>query len=94
MSQTATYYLQQLAALVKRKTKIRHKLSDKKSIINLLRYSCTSADMRIYDAYSDFIYQLDDDQLEHLESHGLLMPVMNFTQTNNCENFKLRFQSI
>jgi hypothetical protein len=81
-SQAAIYRLQQLATLVKQKTGVRHQLSDPKSTINLLRYSCTSPDMHIYDAYRHFSSELEDDQREYLQGVGLLMPAKIFSMAH------------
>jgi hypothetical protein len=93
LSQSGIYRLQQLATVVRQKTGVRHKLSDPKDIINLLRFSCTSPDSNIYDTYNYFTNELDQDQRLYLQSRGLLMPAINFSQASfsqisNVENLR------
>lgn len=83
-SQTGVYRLQLLSTLVKQKTGVRHHLSDPKSTINLLRYSSTSPDTAIYDAYTNFTHSLESDQRDYLQSRGLLMPSTLFS-SNSAE---------
>ncbi len=85
-SQAGIYYLQQLATFVRQKTGVRHQLSDQRSTISLLRYSCTSPDMEIYDAYNEFTDTLSEDQRKYLQGRGLLMPPMAFTLANNSQH--------
>lgn len=89
LSQAAVYHLQQLATLVRRQTGVRHQLSDLRSTINLLRYSCTASDMTIYDIYNQFTNTLDDDQRQYLQGRGLLMQPMAFSIADNLENLGL-----
>ena len=74
-SQAGVYRLQQLSTLVRQKTGVRHHLSDMKSTINLLRFSCTSPDDRVYDAFSCFSDELSDEHREYLQNRGLLIPL-------------------
>ena len=73
-SQAGVYRLQQLSTLVRQKTGVRHHLSDLKSTINLLRFSCTSPDPVVYDAFSCFSNELSDEHREYLQNRGLLIP--------------------
>lgn len=73
-SQAGIYRLQQLSTLVRKKTGVRHHLSDMKSTITLLRFSCTSTDSSIYDAFSLFAEELSDEHREYLQNRGLLIP--------------------
>ncbi len=73
-TQASIYHLQQLASMVKQKTGVRHRLSDPKSVINLLRYSCTAADHTVNSEYNEFIATLRDEQRDYLQSRGLLIP--------------------
>jgi hypothetical protein len=72
-SQGALYQLQQLVKPVRDKTGVRHRLSDKKDLFTLLRYSCTSPDPLIADYYSLFIAELDEPQKAYLQGRGLLL---------------------
>jgi hypothetical protein len=89
-SQAGVYRLQQLSTLVRQKTGVRHHLSDMKSTITLLRFSCTSPDSMIYDAFSYFSDELDDEQREYLQNRGLLIPpkisVTALHQTDTLES--------
>jgi hypothetical protein len=82
LSQAGIYRLQQLATVVRQKTGVRHKLSDPKDFINLLRFSCTSPDSNIYDSYNYFTNELDEDQRLSLQDRGLLMPAIIFSQAS------------
>lgn len=73
-SQAGVYRLQQLSTLVRQKTGVRHHLSDMKSTINLLRFSCTSPDSTVYNAFSYFTDELSDEHREYLQDRGLLIP--------------------
>lgn len=84
LTQTGIFRLQQLANMVRQRTGVRHKLSDQKSIVNLLRYSCTSTDTTIYRAFGTFTDELDDEQRAYLQSRGLLIPPMVFAKPNNA----------
>jgi hypothetical protein len=88
LSQSGIYRLQQLATVVRQKTGVRHKLSDPKDIINLLRFSCTSPDSNIYDSYNYFTNELDEDQRLYLQSRGLLMPAIIFSQISNAQSLQ------
>jgi len=70
LSQTGIYHLQKLAKTVKQKSGVRHHLSDLADIIYLLRYSITSSDEAIYDAYSHFADCLEEDQRIYLHSQA------------------------
>jgi len=83
LSQVGIYHLQQLSTLVRKKTGVRHQLSDQRSTINLLRYSSTCPDTLIYEAYSEFTDDLDDDQRIYLQGRGLLIPSKAFSLPNN-----------
>ena len=72
-TQSALYQLQQLVKPVRDKTGVRHRLSNKKDLFTLLRYSCTSADPLIADYYSLFIAELDEAQQAYLQGRGLLL---------------------
>jgi hypothetical protein len=85
-SQAGVYRLQQLATLVRQKTGVRHQLSDIKSTINLLRFSCTSPDLDVYERYGQFAEELGDEQREYLQGRGLLMPAKAFTRVHIDEN--------
>ena len=91
LSQTGIYHLQQLAHLVKQKTGIRHKLSDPKDVINLLRYSSISVDENIYTTYNGFTDNLDQDQRNYLQGRGILLPTSMMLPVSNQPNF---FQSL
>ncbi len=84
LTQAGIYRLQQLANMVRQKTGVRHKLSDQKSIVNLLRYSCTSTDTTVYRAFGAFTDELDDEQRAQLQSRGLLIPPMVFSKPNTA----------
>lgn len=73
-SQAGVYRLQQLSTLVRQKTGVRHHLSEIKSIISLLRFSCTSPDAMVYDALCYFSDELSDEHREYLQNRGLLIP--------------------
>lgn len=73
-SQTAVYQLQQLSKAVRDKTGIRHRLSDPKSVISLLRYSSTSPDANIFRYFGRFTNELDLEQRVYLQGRGLMMP--------------------
>ncbi len=91
-SQAGIYHLQQLSSLVKRKTGVRHQLSDPKSVINLLRFSCTSPDVDVYESYSLFAQHLDDENREYLQGRGLLIPSRHITELNTVESYQPRAQ--
>ena len=76
LSQTGIYHLQQLSQLVKQKTGVRHRLSEQKDIIYLLRYSSISIDQAVYDLYNQFTDSLEEDQRIYLQSRGILLPKM------------------
>ncbi len=88
LSQSGIYHLQQLSTLVRKKTGVRHQLSDQRSIINLLRYSSTCPDALVYDSYSEFTDHLDDDQRIYLQGRGLLIPPKAFSLPNNVEKLR------
>ena len=73
-SQTAVYQLQQLSKVVREKTGVRHRLSDPKSIMSLLRYSSTSPDANIFRYFGRFTNELDMEQRLYLQGRGLMLP--------------------
>ena len=73
LSQTGVYRLQQLANHVRHKTGVRHKLSDPKSVISLLRYSSTCTDRNIRGSFASFTDELTDEHREYLANRGLLI---------------------
>lgn len=73
-SQTAVYQLQQLSKAVRDKTGVRHRLSDPKSVMSLLRYSSTSPDANIFRFFGRFTNELDLEQRSYLQGRGLMLP--------------------
>ena len=90
LSQTGVYRLQQLANNVRQKTGVRHKLSDPKSVISLLRYSSTCTDKNIRGAFASFTDELSDDHREYLATRGLLLAVKTY-QRGTAEVHQLSF---
>lgn len=74
LSQAAVYQLQQLSKAVRDKTGVRHRLSDPKSVISLLRYSSTSPDANIFLYFGRFTNELEDEQRQYLQGRGLILP--------------------
>ena len=91
LSQSGIYRLQQLANMVRQKTGVRHKLSEDKSVVNLLRYSCTSTDTTIYKVFNAFTDELNDEQRGLLQSRGLMVPPIIFAQPNTAAAQRLSF---
>ena len=83
-SQPAVYQLQQLAKAVRQKTGVRHRLSDKTSIISLLKYSSTSADPGIFTYFSRFTNELEEEQRNYLLSHGLIIPTVLYNKVSEA----------
>jgi len=79
-SQTAVYQLQQLSKAVRDKTGIRHRLSDPKSVISLLRYSSTSPDANIFRYFGRFTNELEIEQRDYLQGRGLMLPEVLFNK--------------
>lgn len=73
-SQPALYQLQQLSKAVRDKTGVRHRLSEPKSVISLLRYGATSPDADIFKYFGRFTNELDIEQRVYLQNRGLMMP--------------------
>lgn len=73
LTQSGVYRLQQLANSVREKTGVRHKLSDPKSVISLLRYSSTCNDQNIRASYANFTDDLTDEHRDYLANRGLLL---------------------
>jgi hypothetical protein len=73
-SQSALYQLQQLSKAVRDKTGVRHRLSDPKSVITLLRFSSTSPNKDIFTYFSRFTSELEAEQRAYLQSRGLMVP--------------------
>ncbi|MDA9004134.1 hypothetical protein N9J26_01455 [bacterium] len=73
LSQTGVYRLQQLANSVREKTGVRHKLSDPKSVISLLRYSSTCTDRSIRSSFASFTDELTNEHRDYLANRGLLI---------------------
>ena len=90
LSQTGVYRLQQLANSVRQKTGVRHKLSDPKSVMSLLRYSSTCTDKTIRGAFGVFTHELTDDHREYLAARGLLLTVKSY-QKGTAEVHQLSF---
>jgi|GEM_PF-376297 len=74
LSQAAVYRLQQLANQVRQETGVRHKLSDPKSVISLLRYSSTCSTRMIRTRFAAFTDELEEEHRQYLASRGLLLP--------------------
>ena len=83
LSQMAVYQLQQLSKAVREKTGVRHRLSDPKSVISLLRYSSTSPDANIFIYFGRFTDELEDEQREYLQSRGLLLPAVIYNKMDS-----------
>lgn len=88
LSQAAVYHLQQLSIKVKQRTGVRHQLSNPRSVINLLRFSCTTPDSAIYEAFATFSEHLSDKQRNYLQERGLLIPPRAFTSADTPEQRK------
>ncbi len=86
LSQTAVYQLQQLSKTVRDKTGVRHRLSDPKSVISLLRYSSTSPDANIFRYFGRFTNELDIEQRLYLQSRGLMLPDVIYDKMNAMVN--------
>jgi hypothetical protein len=86
LSQSGLYQLQQLSRIVLNKTGIRHRLSDTKSIISLLRYSSTSPDETIFRYFSRFTKELDIEQRIYLQGRGLLLPDVIYEKIDTMPN--------
>ncbi|MEO0442432.1 MAG: hypothetical protein AAFZ92_01640 [Pseudomonadota bacterium] len=82
-SQAAVYQLQQLAKVVRDKTGVRHRLSDPKSVISLLRYSSTSPDADVFMFFGRFTNELDIEQRSYLQGKGLLLPDVLFEKIDS-----------
>jgi hypothetical protein len=83
LSQAAVYQLQQLSKAVRDKTGVRHRLSDPKSVVTLLRYSSTSPDANIFLYFGRFTNELEDEQREYLQSRGLILPSVIYDKLND-----------
>lgn len=83
LSQSAVYQLQQLSKAVRDKTGVRHRLSDPKSVISLLRYSSTSPDANIFLYFGRFTNELEDDQRNYLQSRGLILPTVLYDKMDD-----------
>jgi hypothetical protein len=83
-SQSALYQLQQLSKAVRDKTGVRHRLSDPKSVITLLRFSSTSPDADIFMYFGRFTNELEAEQKAYLQSRGLMIPAVI---DNKIDNF-------
>jgi len=70
-SQSGVYRLQQLASQVHHITGIRHKLSDEKAMLELLRNSATSNDKVIQTYFAAFTNELNEDQASKLRARGV-----------------------
>ncbi len=82
-SQTAVYQLQQLSKAVREKTGVRHRLSDPKSVISLLRYSSTSPDANIFLHFGRFTNELETEQRDYLQGRGLMLPSVLYDKMDN-----------
>lgn len=82
LSQSAVYQLQQLSKIVRDKTGVRHRLSDPKSVISLLRYSSTSPDANIFRYFGRFTNELDIEQRIYLQGRGLMLPDVIYDKMN------------
>lgn len=87
LSQSAVYQLQQLTKTVRDKTGVRHRLSDQKSILSLLRYSSSSPDPDIYTYFNRFTNELDEDQRDHLMELGLIIPTVLLDKVDTSHFF-------
>lgn len=74
LSQPAIYQLQQLSKAVRDRTGVRHRLSDPKAVISLLRYSSTSPDKEVFLCFGRFTNELDEEQRDYLQGRGLMLP--------------------
>ncbi|MBX2809122.1 MAG: hypothetical protein KTR20_10875 [Cellvibrionaceae bacterium] len=70
----AVYKLRLLSQAVLKKTGVRHRLSQQRSVMELLRYSSTTPDGVIFDHFCEFTQELDEQQRKYLEGRGLLLP--------------------
>ena len=87
-SQSAVYQLQQLSKAVRDKTGVRHRLSDPKSVISLLRYSSTSPDVDIFLYFGRFTNELEPEQREYLQARGLLLPAVIYDKVSDASQFR------
>ena len=91
LSQSGLYQLQQLSKIVRDKTGVRHRLSDPKSVISLLRFSSTSPDAEIFRGFSRFTEKLDIEQRVYLQGRGLLLPDVIYEKMGEISNRRATF---
>ena len=87
-SQAAIYQLRQLSKVVRDKTGVRHRLSDSKSIMSLLRFSATSPDPNIFMYFGLFTKELKEDQRKYLQSRGLILPSVLYEKMHDATQRK------
>jgi hypothetical protein len=88
-SQSAVYQLQQLSKTVREKTGVRHRLSDQKSLVSLLRYSSTSPDANIFLYFSRFTNELEPEQRAYLQGRGLLLPAVIYDKVHTVTHQRM-----
>ena len=81
-SEKAIYRLRLLAQIVQKQTGVRHRLSDQRSVMQLLRYSSTCADSDVFDNFCHFTNELDQKQQSYLQGRGLLLPSVIIDKIN------------
>ncbi|MBX2809921.1 MAG: hypothetical protein KTR20_14960 [Cellvibrionaceae bacterium] len=81
-SERGIYKLRLLSQAVLKKTGVRHRLSEPRSVMELLRYSSTTPDGAIFDHFCEFTQELDDKQRKYLAGRGLLLPSVIIDKIN------------
>lgn len=87
-SQAAVYQLQQLSKIVRSQTGVRHRLSDPKSVMSLLRFSSTSPDAEVFKYFGRFTNELDVEQRSYLQGRGLMLPEVIYEKINEMTHHR------
>lgn len=82
-TERAIFRLRQLSQTVLKKTGVRHRLSDQRSVLELLRFSCTTSDGEVFESFCGFTNELDEDQRTYLQGRGLLLPHVIIDKIND-----------